>query len=251
MKRRELSAFTLRAIELTAGRAEFKDTSRNRPTWDGEMWHFGRLRHETHVLHEVAHWILSPWRALPNYGLGADPDGGKRTLSFLLTTSAREDVDAALAEIGLTEREIQGLDFEDLAAHVEGCLKERLTREEELAAMLTVFLTRFAGGNWMGVARTCSFFKLVQSEHSHLKFWMLAWEIARRGVDVHNPIPGLTGPAREGKPWSHLYELRSRKRPACFVTSAARGTRVDMVILDDPLREAARDPGGGDAGAAG
>jgi hypothetical protein len=75
---REVRPIVRRAVELTGGRAEFKD--RRAPVWDGKVWHFARVRAEIHVIHEIAHWLALPQgRAFPNYGLGRDPDGGPLT----------------------------------------------------------------------------------------------------------------------------------------------------------------------------
>jgi hypothetical protein len=164
-----------RAVELTGGRAEFKN--RHAPTWDGRSWHFARVRSEMHVVHEVAHWLAQPkCRDLPNYGLGKDPDGGPSTgYGMIERTWDRK----ALREI-----------FDDLPNDADriAFLKRQNDWEEEIATVLSVFLMRMCGfSGWLGEAKRTH----LLEPGNEWKALLIAELLAERGVDLYDPIPGL------------------------------------------------------------
>ena len=159
-----------RAVELTGGRAEFRD--REAPTWDGRCWHLWRIRSEMHVLHEVAHWLALPdCRHMPNYGLGKDPDGGPVTPPTAL--------DRLLTE-GRTV--LKTLDRDALVA----IALAQLSWEEEVASVLSIRLLYLAGfSGWLGEAKRVH----LHDARNEWKLWSIAELLKERGVDFENPIP--------------------------------------------------------------
>ena len=183
MKVRALSRYTRDAIARTLGHVE--DKNRRAPTWDGKTLHVRRIAKEAHVLHEVAHWLASKphHRALPNYGLGGDPDGGPKTKTFHLADIEAGRVDEGVA-LALHNLAVQAP--EDLYA----LYKAGLNHQEELASVVTIVLLRLAGLDWESAMRDVfgdlQYPKVVSAGLNH--FWSLIHELAARGVDLEDPV---------------------------------------------------------------
>jgi hypothetical protein len=150
MKWQELSNFARRAILVTLGGCVCSKNDSS-PTWDGNALFLDRMPSETHVLHEVAHWLLAPEcrRWMPNYGIGRDPDGGPDTPIY------------------------------------GGMTSEEVDLEEGMAATLTIVLVRLAGGDWYNEMRR-SF--LPEDERM---LWSYVYHITLRGIDVYNPLSSV------------------------------------------------------------
>lgn len=195
MKVRALSAYTREAIARTVGRVEDRDL--RAPTWDGTVLHVARLRVEWHVLHEVGHWLCSKpeHRGLPNYGLGQDPDGGQRTTLFL-----EEDIKHGRAREVLPELFELLKNDPDLLLSI---LKEKLSREEETAAIVTIILMRHGGLPWkMEVNRIYKRFDPEKTAALTERFWIVLEDVAGRGIDLEDPLrpfEGRTGSRQKGE----------------------------------------------------
>lgn len=178
MKPTRVRTFVHHAIAITGGVAEWRGV--RAPTWDGKIWHFARLKNEADILHEIAHWIVSPAaaRALPNYGLGTDPDDGPFTMQNL-----RPFLDAA--GIGEAVRTLGRLAPDRLLE----LLDEKADREEELATVVTLILLRNAGLPWADRVRRM-YGRLFETggDEAAAKFWGLVAELGKRGVDLVNPL---------------------------------------------------------------
>jgi len=88
-------------------------------TWDGEKLWVGMLdtNRPDFLLHELAHWLISSRRNLPNYGLGQSPDGGPDTkLSLSKEKAQLEEGRAAL--LGVIICGCVGLDVVEAADEV-------------------------------------------------------------------------------------------------------------------------------------
>lgn len=190
MKVKSLSPYTREAIARTLGSVEGRN--RSAPTWDGSVLHIARLRVEWHVLHEVAHWICSKpeHRRLPNYGLGTDRDGGPKTQLFL-----EDDLKSGRADAVAKELYALVKTAPDLLLSI---LKEKLSREEEVAALVSIVLTRLQGGPWkMEINRVYKVHEWPErAEALAARFWDLLDEAASRGIDIEDPLRPFAGRAR-------------------------------------------------------
>ncbi|HEY2512750.1 MAG TPA: hypothetical protein VGI39_17910 [Polyangiaceae bacterium] len=232
MKLRALHAYTKAAIAATIGRVD-ESGKRSAPTFDGETLHIGRLKREDHVLHEIAHWLCAApeHRALPNYGLGTDPDGGPETEYFLIDDIRNgripQEAGQAMRVLLETDREA----FLDI-------LKEKLSREEELASVVSIILMRLAGLNWRKeMARV---FKPERTDEKHqARFWEFVGELARRGVDLADPIRPFRYAKRALRPADFRtfvcdrlaeYERGGLIAPAPSVTMEGNRMHVDLDV---------------------
>lgn len=180
---REVRPIVRAAVEATGGRAEFKD--RHAPTWDGRCWHFARVRAEVHVVHEVAHWLAFPeGRRFENYGLGRDPDGGPRTGMHAVEILFPE-LPRLLAETDDDGR--KAISEDDAFA----LIRNSLSWEEEVATVLSCRLLVDLGYTaWKGEANRTHLLDM----RNWWKIWTIAELLKERGVDVYDPIPGITSP---------------------------------------------------------
>lgn len=191
MKLRDLRPYTRRAIELTHGRVD-QVADRDVPTWDGKTLHIGRLKQESHVLHEVGHWIVAPeWRrALPNYGLGKDPDGGPVTVLWPL--SSLEWAKDLVEEVGLSTDDLPAVlaDPKNLAfTYLYDLARHRTDRDETLAAVVTLVMTRLAGLPWAAEMRRVFGKLLVDPSGFGVEtFWEYCFRLTAFGVDLMDPL---------------------------------------------------------------
>lgn len=152
MRLRELSAPVRRALNLTVRHVDDRD--RRAPTWDGAVLHIARLKREAHVVHEIAHWMLASesLRALPNCGLGMDPDGGLPT-PLAITPSAANSA-------------------------------------EQLASFLTILLLRELEMPWLKSAIDVGWLGPEGFEHEvHVeRFWINAFILAALSIDAVAPL---------------------------------------------------------------
>jgi hypothetical protein len=169
---KEIRPAIRRAVEMTGGRAEFKD--RHAPTWDGKTWHFYRTRSELHVVHEVAHWLALPQaRHLPNYGLGKDPDGGPRT--------GFDAIPILFPNLGRVLQDMTNEEGVDM-------LRRELSWEEEVATVLSIRLLYLLGvSGWKGEANRTH----LLDERNHWKVFLIVEILKDRGVSFDDPIPGI------------------------------------------------------------
>jgi hypothetical protein len=176
---KEMRPIVRRAVELTGGRAEFRD--RHAPTWDGKSWHFARLRAEVHVVHEIAHWLALPQcRHLPNYGLGRDPDGGPRT-----PPEACLVIMPGLAKLVATK---VGDEDYMTATEVAEMIRSTLSWEEEVATVLSIRLLVETGFSaWKGEANRTH----LLNPANWWKLFFVKEILEERGVDFYDPLPGL------------------------------------------------------------
>jgi hypothetical protein len=176
MKRAGLSPFTLQAIAITGGRAEYE--RRNAPTWDGTCWHFARLESEAHVLHEIAHWIAATpsERGCPNYALGSDPDGGPRTEIGLPIVEAILDVMRRASPLAFNRLPT---DWSKDGVVLVGMLRDQ--REEE-SSLLTLMMMNAAG---LEPAAERAFDGFVRDPACA---WSAAERLVERGIDPQDPL---------------------------------------------------------------
>jgi hypothetical protein len=162
------------------GRVEDKD--RSSPTWDGRVLHIARLRLDWHVLHEVGHWICAKpeHRVLPNYGLGTDPDGGPSTKLFVEADLKAGRLDAIGREL-LTLAKTRP----DLLLDI---LKAKLSREEEVAALVSLILTHRAGGPWKQEMNRVYRVHEVNEVVYAARFWEIVEDAAERDIDLEDPL---------------------------------------------------------------
>lgn len=176
MRWRDLTPFTQDAVLRTHVRWDGSDRA-DVPTWDGSVLHLGRLEKENHVLHEVAHFIATrPWhRALPNYGLMRDPDGGPSVDSFI-----RHDI-----QTGRIPPDGQRL-MRDLARvapdKLMAIIDHKMALEESLAAVVSVRLLAAGGLAWADEMRR------VFGQATPEMFWTYVQTLAQRGVDLDDPL---------------------------------------------------------------
>lgn len=173
---KEMRPIVRRAVEVTGGRAEFKD--RRAPVWDGKGWHFARIRSEMHVVHEVAHWLANPLgRPFPNYSLGKDPDGGP------VTTYDGMDIMFPWLRRFLAEEKVG---TEDAVALIQ----RELSWEEEITSVLSIrMLYLFGFSGWLGEAKRIH---LLEPAY-HWKTFQIVDLLAERGVDFLDPLPQVFG----------------------------------------------------------
>lgn len=177
MKIRDLSPYTRDAIARTVVHVD--DRNRHAPTFDGRVLHIARIRQEGHVLHEIAHWICchkTEHRALPNYGLGTDPDGGPETEIFHIADARAGRVEPSVMRTMAFLVADDPEAFRRLVAH-------SLSYQEELAAVVSVILLRRAGLPWAKEMRRI-FFKQGADD----RFWGFLKELTSRGVDLDDPL---------------------------------------------------------------
>jgi len=177
VKRARLSPFTLDAVTITGGRAEYSRV--DVPTWDGSCWHFARLHSEAHVLHEVAHWIVATEqeRAAPNYGLGTDPDRGP-------LMAYADPVLARAANCVRKAEEIAGRFTSEQAASVLRVAKILADERELEATVVTIFLV--ARVSRLRVEDHRSFRALVHERAEDA--WLAVRRLNQRGIDPQNPL---------------------------------------------------------------
>lgn len=153
------------------------------PVWDGARWHLARVKTNEHAIHEIAHWIVATneARALPNYGLGTDPDDGPRTepdlLAYVSDAHDREEAARTLIEL-----------YENDPRSFLRLYEAKLAREEELAAVVTVLLLRNGGMPWAAMMRKTFMKPGVDPAAMSNKFWGLVRDCAMRGVYLENPL---------------------------------------------------------------
>jgi len=71
------------------------------PVWDGRHLFAGAFMAASDLSHEIAHWLIAPpaLRALPNFGLGRDWQGGDAGLVF--GRAERLDAEALASALGI------------------------------------------------------------------------------------------------------------------------------------------------------
>lgn len=209
---RDVRPAVRRALESTGAQVDFRN--RHAPTWDGRMWHFARLRAETHAVHELAHWMALPQcRHMPNYGLGKDPDGGPRTIPEALNLIAPTALESAA--------KAQDAGDDELWTTLKVLLQGELSWEEEIATVLSIRMLHILGiAHWKGEAMRCH----LLDPKNEWKVWAAAEILAERGVDVYDPLPGGVVSSHAQGP--HLDAIRRRARD--------RGVRHHEALVPQP-----------------
>lgn len=86
------------------------------PTWDGSTLDINSATNNAWVIHELAHFLTTKNKELPNWGMGTDPGGG-RSKKTLDTATCSADEDKALLG-GVILLENFGLDVEEVREHI-------------------------------------------------------------------------------------------------------------------------------------
>lgn len=174
----KLTEFTREALRITIGNWTTKRPNRRKGvTFDGVRLYTGHMQCESHVIHEIAHWLTvrPSHRSAPNYGLGVDPD--TENVCTVHEDYIRESVEMAATDMPDADRT-------ETAAHAVTILRETLHRMEHEATIVTEILCAQAG---------------VPMRREHPPAWELGpacivrtWEVisdmTRAGFDFSDPL---------------------------------------------------------------